>query len=239
MIDTLKIKIREILPKSHKNSRLIKAGICFLIAGILTLSIFLVQKQTNTVTTVLKPASLITAGTEITAAHLKEVEVGEYGLPKNILTEKKNVVGKYAATDLYPSDFIVKNKITDQENEPFQTISADKKIMSFTVESLAASVASNIKKGDTIQVIYSTSIVDHTGMNSFVNVITPECLKKLEVIDIKDAGGYRENEKKDSMSSTSTSFIPAVITVIVNDEQATALYEAEKSKGIHVVFLER
>lgn len=240
MIGNLNFKIKNYLPKSQKNNRIIKISLCFIIAFILTASIFIAAQKQNKVITVIKPSKYITSGTKIKDSDLKEVEVGEYGLPDNTIISKDKIVGMYAKSDLYTSDFITNEKLTTKKAESFITLKKDEKIMSFTVSNLAASVASNIKIGDKIQIIYSVITMDELGINSNSEILSPECLKQLTVIDIKDVNGYKQNgDKKDKNLYSNTSFIPSVITVAVNEEQAQELYKAELSKNIYVIFVER
>lgn len=250
MINKVKFKLREHIPKTQKGSRVIKVIICFVAAAVVTASIFTAQQSQNKVTTVIKPIKTIEAGSRIRASDLKEIEVGEYGLPAGVISTKEKITGKYAKSDIYPSDFITKERLIEKQKTPFTEMPENRKIMSFTVSNLAASVACNIKSGDIIQVIYS--IADPTGMTNETTVYTPESLKRLKVIDIKDANGVVQPGQKNfgqplpevgkgnSISSESTeSFIPSVVTVYVTDEQAAELYRAEQAKSIYTILVER
>ena len=242
MLEKIQFKMRERLPKSQKSNRLFKAGICFLIAIASTVTIYAEQQDQNMLISIVKVKHILSAGTQIKSTDLEAVEVGEYGLPADVITSEDKVAGKYAKTDLYPSDSITPDKISDAREDPFSGISSNKKIMSFTVSSLAASVANNIKVGDIIQVIYGQTTVDASGLNGDTATIAPECLQRLKVIDIKDANGYvQETDKKGGGTSiySASSFIPSVITVEVDDVQAAELYKAELSESIYVLFVER
>ena len=243
MLDSIKFKVREHLPKSQRSSRIFKTLLCFIIAIALTASIFVGVQSQKKVVMVIKSTKILEPGTRITELDLKLKEVGEYGLPEGIIISKDQVVGKYVKSDttIYPADYITPEKLTTKKEEPFTAVNGNKKIMSFSVTNLAASVASNIEPGDIIQVLYSENVTDQNGLNTRSTVITPDCLKTLNVIDIKDANGLTR-DATDSESSklySTTSFIPAVITVVVDDIQAAELYKAEMSKSIYAIFVER
>ena len=51
-------------------------------------------------------------GDEITAEMVQTVEVGAYNLPSGIMTEKDEVVGKYATADLKVGDYILASKLS-------------------------------------------------------------------------------------------------------------------------------
>ncbi|MDY4097152.1 MAG: SAF domain-containing protein [Lachnospiraceae bacterium] len=55
----------------------------------------------------------IKKGDQITKKMLTTVEVGGYNLPGNVIYEAKDVIGKYANTDLYKGDYILASKLSD------------------------------------------------------------------------------------------------------------------------------
>jgi len=241
MFKKIKIKMRERLPKSQKNNRMIKLIACFLIAAISTSLVYAATEESRDTVMIVKVSKKITAGTEIEKSDLQMAEVGAYGLPSDVIASEDMAIGKYAKTDLYPSDNLIPDKLTDKQEDPFSVASTDKKIMSFTVSTLAASVANNIKTGDEIQVIYGQTSLDQTGINSLTNISAPDCLNGLTVIDIKDADGYKQaiGDKENVNPYETTTFIPSVLTVFVDDQQAIELYKAELSKNIYVIFISR
>lgn len=244
MFNKLKSKAGENFPKSKKNSRIFKVVLCFAIALALTASIFVGVQSQKDVVSVVKSMKTLQPGDKIKSSDLELVEVGKYGLSDKVLKSEDEVVGKYVKeeTTIYPDDYITTEKLTSEKQDPFSSIKSGKGIMSFTVPNLAASVANNLRVGDTIQVIYSEQVADPTGMSTGgYNVVTADCLKKLTVIDIKDAAGVEPNDSKSSSANLykSEEFIPSVITVEVDDAQALELSKAELSKNVFVVFKER
>jgi pilus assembly protein CpaB len=243
MFEKIRITLREHLPKSQRNARIIKVVLCFTVAVISTAAVYQMQQDQNTLVEVVKPTEHIRAGSLIKATDVKTVEVGGYGLPDGVVKSEDQVIGRYAKTDLFPSDYIIPDKLSRSQEDPFSGSSDGRKIMSFTVSNLAASVAGNIRPGDTIQVIYSETSYDQSGLSGQTSVVMPEVLTRLQVIDIKDAEGYSREESIHNSDGARlyepTSFIPSVITVYVNDEQAAELYKAEQTKNVYAIFIER
>lgn len=241
MIKKLKFKVKEHFPKSQRTGKMVKAAVCFLVAIMATVSVNVSAQQKVDLVQIVKASHVIRAGTEITVSDLEEVEAVGYGLPKDVLTSKEQVTGKYAAADIYPSDPIIPAKLTDAKADPFLSLAADKNIVSFTVKTLAASVAGNIKAGDMIQVVYAASSIDATSLNSQVDPVEPDCLRRLTVVDIKDSDGYYADSGKEgnSIIKSSAKFIPSTITVLADEIQAKELYKAELTGNIYVRFIER
>ena len=69
-------------------------GICFGIAPA-------VQKLSAGKTKILRVTRTVPRGSCLTEADVEMVEVGSYGLSRDILRDKTAAVGKYATTDLY------------------------------------------------------------------------------------------------------------------------------------------
>lgn len=72
-------------------------GICFGIAPT-------VQKLSAGKTNILRVTRTVPRGSCLTEADVETVEVGSYGLSRDILRDKTAAVGKYATTDLYRID---------------------------------------------------------------------------------------------------------------------------------------
>jgi hypothetical protein len=242
MLEQLRITLRGRLSKSKTTARILIAIFCFAVAAVSALAMSQVLQAQGTLVEVVKPSVHIAAGTQIQAGDVVLVQVGEYGLPGNVATGKIQVVGQYAKTDLYPEDTITLGKLSPRREDPFLGDLAGKKIMSFTVPNLAASVAGNIRTGDIIQIIYSNEGQGVEGRAREIETIMPEALQNLMVVDIKDADGYnREQTESGDVSGLygTDAYIPSVITVYVNDLQAAELHKAERSKSIHVIFIRR
>ena len=94
---------------------------------------------------------------KITSNMVSQVEVGSYGLPKQVIPVSQNIVGKTAKAKIVEGDNIMAGQlISGNENtDEFlsQLSSQGKRAVSVTLPTLAASVSGQIKAGDVVSVI--------------------------------------------------------------------------------------
>lgn len=212
--------------KFLQNKILIGAG-CILLAGIFAFVVLPgMYKGKGGTEKVIKVSGTVGAGTKIEETMLTEVEVGSFGLPEAVIKEKKDVVGKYARTEITPEDCIVKSKLSDYAaNEKLDGILASgQKLVTVTLPSIAAGVGNHLQTGDVISLICYKDDVP----------VVYEELKNIEVYSIENDAAQdiaevnAAEEKSDAVAAT--------LTLIVNDEQAKRLVEAEYSGKLHAVF---
>lgn len=212
--------------KFLQNKILIGAG-CILLAGIFAFAVLPgMYKGKGGTEKVIKVSGTVGAGTKIEETMLTEVEVGSFGLPEAVIKEKKDVVGKYARTEITPEDCIVKSKLSDYAaNEKLDGILASgQKLVTVTLPSIAAGVGNHLQTGDVISLICYKDDVP----------VVYEELKNIEVYSIENDAAQdiaevnAAEEKSDAVAAT--------LTLIVNDEQAKRLVEAEYSGKLHAVF---
>lgn len=212
--------------KFLQNKILIGAG-CILLAGIFAFAVLPgMYKGKGGTEKVIKVSGTVSAGTKIEETMLTEVEVGSFGLPETVIKEKNDVVGKYARTEITPEDCIVKSKLSDYAaNEKLDGILASgQKLVTVTLPSIAAGVGNHLQTGDVI------------SLNCYKDDVplVYEELKNIEVYSIENDAAQdiaevnAAEEKSDAVAAT--------LTLIVNDEQAKRLVEAEYSGKLHAVF---
>ena len=80
--------------------------ICFAVTPLFNSGI---SKKTD----IVRVARDIKAGEQITRDMVKTVEVGSYNLPDNVVRSLDAALGKYAAADMAPGDYILNTKLTD------------------------------------------------------------------------------------------------------------------------------
>lgn len=212
--------------KFLQNRILIGAG-CILLAGIFAFGVLPGMYQGKGGTeTVIKVTGTVGAGTKIEETMLKEVEVGSFGLPENIVKEKTDIVGKYARTEIAAEDCIVKSKLSDYAaNERLDGILANgQKLVTVTLPSIAAGVGNHLRAGDIISLVcYSNGVP-----------MAYEELKNIEVYSIENDAAQDIAEVNAAEAKSDT--VAATLTLIVNDMQAERLVEAEYSGKLHAVF---
>ncbi|MBE5039487.1 Flp pilus assembly protein CpaB [Ructibacterium gallinarum] len=212
--------------KFLQNKILIGAG-CILLAGIFAFAVLPGMYQGKGGTErVIKVSGTVSAGTKIEEAMLTEVEVGSFGLPETVVKEKKDIVGKYARTEITPEDCIVKSKLSDYAaNEKLDGILASgQKLVTVTLPSIAAGVGNHLQAGDVISLICYKDDVP----------MVYEELKNIEVYSIENDAAQDIAEVNAAEEKSDT--VAATLTLIVNDTQAKRLVEAEYSGKLHAVF---
>ena len=94
-------------------NRTVIGVLCILLALIICFGVTpLFSRSASEKTEIVRVTMDIKEGDEITAEMVQTVEVGAYNLPQNLMTDKKEVVGKYATADLAAGDYILSNKLS-------------------------------------------------------------------------------------------------------------------------------
>lgn len=215
--------------KFLQNKILIGAG-CIILAGILAFAVLPgMYKGKGGTEKVIKVKGAVGAGTKIEETMLVEVEVGSYGLPASVVKDKKDVIGKYARTEIAAEDYIVKSKLSDYiANEKLDGIlSNGQKLVTVTLPSIAAGVGNHLQTGDIISLI---CYIDDAP-------VVYEELKNIEVYSIENDDA--QNIDDVNSAEEKSDVVAATLTLIVNDAQAKRLVEAEYSGKLHAVFERR
>ncbi|MCR4719080.1 MAG: Flp pilus assembly protein CpaB [Firmicutes bacterium] len=211
-------------------NRIFLGSMCILLAAVVAFFVIPgINKSKNNTEKIIKFSSDVYAGTQIKEDMVTETEVGSFGLPKSVIKNKDDIVGKYAICDIKADDLILSDKISDYAaNEKLDRIYENgQKLITVSIESIAAGVGNHIKAGDIISVIYYK---DNTAIRKpELNNIEVYSVRNSEAVDIDDSS--IDNEAKDKIAST--------ITLIVNNTQAEALVVAEYSGKLHLVFEKR
>lgn len=173
----------------------------------------------------------IKEGDEIAAEMVQTVEVGAYNLPQNLMTDKKEVIGKYATADLAAGDYILSSKLSAvpaAENAYLYNLDGTKQAISVTIKSFATGLSGKLESGDIVTVI----VADYQGKGE--TAIPPE-LQYVEVISVTASSGYDANtgEVVDEKE------LPSTVTLLVTTEQAKVLAELEQDSELHLALVYR
>lgn len=212
------------------HSKIIIGGICIVVAAVFAFVILPgMYKDKGETTKVLKLNQTVSAGTKITEEMLKETEVGSFGIPDNVIKDKKKAVGKFARTEILPEDIILESKLSKYAtNEKLDSImNSGKKLITVSLPSIAAGVGNNLQPGDIVSILlYADNAV-----------VVSEELKNIEVYSIENDNAQNLDEV--SSEEDEREKIAATITLIVDAAQAEKLVNAEYSGKLHVVFERR
>lgn len=171
-------------------NRTVIGVLCILLALIICFGVTpLFSRSASEKTEIVRVTKDIKEGDEITAEMVQTVEVGAYNLPQNLMTDKKEVVGKYATADLAAGDYILSSKLSAvpaAENAYLYNLDGKKQAISVTIKSFATGLSGKLESGDIVTVI----VADYQGKGE--TAIPPE-LQYVEVISVTASSGYRDN----------------------------------------------
>ena len=213
-------------------NRTVIGVLCILLALIICFGVTpLFNRSASEKTEIVRVAKDIKEGDEITAEMVQTVEVGAYNLPQNLMTDKKEVVGKYATADLAAGDYILSSKLSAvpaAENAYLYNLDGTKQAISVTIKSFATGLSGKLESGDIVTVI----VADYQGKGE--TAIPPE-LQYVEVISVTASSGYDANtgEVVDEKE------LPSTVTLLVTTEQAKVLAELEQDSELHLALVYR
>ena len=213
-------------------NRTVIGVLCILLALIICFGVTpLFSRSASEKTKIVRVTKDIQEGDEITAEMVQTVEVGAYNLPQNLMTDKKEVVGKYATADLAAGDYILSSKLSAvpaAENAYLYNLDGTKQAISVTIKSFAVGLSGKLESGDIVTVI----VADYQGKGE--TAIPPE-LQYVEVISVTASSGYDANtgEVVDEKE------LPSTVTLLVTTEQAKVLAELEQDSELHLALVYR
>ena len=213
-------------------NRTVIGVLCILLALIICFGVTpLFSRSASEKTEIIRVTKDIKEGDEITAEMVQTVEVGAYNLPQNLMTDKKDVVGKYATADLAAGDYILSSKLSAvpaAENAYLYNLDGKKQAISVTIKSFATGLSGKLESGDIVTVI----VADYQGKGE--TAIPPE-LQYVEVISVTASSGYDANtgEVVDEKE------LPSTVTLLVTTEQAKVLAELEQDSELHLALVYR
>jgi len=213
-------------------NRTVIGVLCILLALIICFGVTpLFSRSASEKTEIVRVTKDIKEGNEITAEMVQTVEVGAYNLPQNLMTDKKEVVGKYATADLAAGDYILSSKLSAvpaAENAYLYNLDGKKQAISVTIKSFATGLSGKLESGDIVTAI----VADYQGKGE--TAIPPE-LQYVEVISVTASSGYDANtgEVVDEKE------LPSTVTLLVTTEQAKVLAELEQDSELHLALVYR
>ena len=215
-------------------NRTVIGVLCILLALIICFGVTpLFSRSASEKTEIVRVTKDIKEGNEITAEMVQTVEVGAYNLPQNLMTDKKEVVGKYATADLAAGDYILSSKLSAvpaAENAYLYNLDGKKQAISVTIKSFATGLSGKLESGDIVTVI----VADYQGKGE--TAIPPE-LQYVEVISVTASSGYDANTGE--VVDEDEKELPSTVTLLVTTEQAKVLAELEQDSELHLALVYR
>ena len=214
-------------------NRTVIGVLCILLALVICFGVTpLFSRSASEKAEIVRVTADIKEGDEITAEMVQTVEVGAYNLPSGIMTEKDEVVGKYATADLKVGDYILASKLSNEpaaENAYLYNLDGTKQAISVTIKSFATGLSGKLESGDIVSVL----VADYQGMGE--TVIPPE-LQYVEVISVTASSGYDANTGE---AVGDEKELPSTVTLLVTTEQAKVLAGLEQESELHLALVYR
>ena len=214
-------------------NRTVVGVLCILLALLICFGVTpLFSRSASEKAEIVRVTADIKEGDEITAEMVQTVEVGAYNLPSGIMTDKDEVIGKYATADLEVGDYILASKLSNEpaaENAYLYNLDGTKQAISVTIKSFATGLSGKLESGDIVSVL----VADYKGMGE--TVIPPE-LQYVEVISVTASSGYDANTGE---AVEDEKELPSTVTLLVTTEQAKVLAGLEQESELHLALVYR
>ena len=212
-------------------NRTVLGLICILLALVLAFGIApFVNKFADSRSEVLRVKQTVTQGHRLTGDDIETVSVGNYNMPADVLTNRDDVIGKYAAVGMTKGDYLFASKLTDTADsaeDVFKTLDGTQVAVSVTIPSFAGGLSGKLQNGDIVSmIVYNAEKKEST---------IPEALKYVRVITATTDDGLDKDELVQKEDGTYE--LPSTLTLLVTDYQARLLAEYENSGKMHAALV--
>ena len=213
-------------------NRTVIGVICMVLAIAVTFLIApLVNRLSTDTSEVVRLAENVKQGVQITADHLEVAKVKTDSVPVGTLNDPKEIIGKYAASQLYAGDYLTASKLTGEANtasDIFASLDGTKVAVSVAIDTFAAGLSGKLENGDIISMI----VVDKETGKAFI----PAALRYMKVITTTTSGGIDQDSIVKNEDGSYE--IPSTVTLLCNTEQAKMLakYNAETTLTVALVY---
>lgn len=175
-------------------------------------------------------------GEIIETSDIGTTTVGKYKLDSNIITNKEDIVGKYATKDMYKGRFYYKQDI-DVEKPPTEVRDKIEQGAMAIETDLVKCVGGIPREGDYVKI----NIIKKGDSSTPTEVIQYAELARLKILDIKNnnsesiAKDERDNSAMGNVSSSQTK--PDLVIFEVNQEQEVKLLIGQYTGDLHLTLL--
>ena len=199
--------------------------ICFAVTPLFNQSI----SEKTEIVRVVKP---VKNGEEIQSDMVKQVEVGGYNLPEDVVKSSDTVIGKFATADLAVGDYILSSKLAEEpaeENAYLYHLTGEKQAISVSVKNFANGLSGKLQSGDIVSVIAP----DYKKQGS---TVIPAELQYVEVIAVTANSGSDANTGEQTEESEERE-LPDTVTLLVTPEQSICLWYIVESRKMQPCLL--
>lgn len=198
--------------------------------------------QTNGKTEIIRVTSPIAKGEEITPEAVEMAEVGSYNLPEQAARSMQDVIGRYAAADFAPGDYILASKVSlipVTSDAALNHIPSGKAAISLTVKSLAAGLSDKLQPGDIIRIYHYLDTAREVPELRYVQVLSVTDSSGNNVDNTAEPGEGEEKQQSATITVLASPEQAEVITGIENDGTAHAALICRNNKALAEELLQR
>lgn len=182
------------------------------------------KTRSNETKNVLVTTKKIEVGDKITDEMLSIKKIS--GDTSGLLTNKEDVVGKYAKIPMVANDYVTNDKLNVEAlygSAYLENLGDGDRAISVSVTTNAKGLSGKLESGDIVSVILSNTENEDGTKNTYI----PDELKYVEVISVSDTSG------NDVGSSEDAEKIGSTVTLLTREEQSLILARAEGYEDIH------
>lgn len=218
------------------NNRFIYGILSIVLAAIIAfIAIPAVTSRTSSTCEIVRMKNAVSRGTLITADDIELVEVGGYNLPDSAARKLEDAAGTYAATDLYPGEYILPEMVSStplSSDLTLNEIPDGMVAISITTQTLATALSDKLQGGDIIRLYHYD---DNNALEPVTDIPELRFVKVLSVSDSKglDVDYSTPPDEDEERQQTAT------ITVLATPEQAMLLTRYENEGVLHVALISR
>lgn len=218
------------------NNRFIYGILSIVLAAVIAfIAIPAVTSKTSSTCGIARMKNAVPRGTLITTNDVELAEVGGFNLPDGVARQTQDVIGTYAATDLFPGDYILPEKVSSvplSSDLSLNGIPDGMVAISITTQTLATALSDKLQGGDIIRLYHYD---DDNELEPVTDIPELRFVKVLSVTDSKglDVDYTTPPEEDEERQQTAT------ITVLATPEQALLLARYENEGRLHVALITR
>ncbi len=220
-------------------NKLFIGAMCLLLAGALSFGLLprLYGAQSGT-TEIVKLRQNAEYGTVITEDMLTVAEVGSYGLPDTVVTDKSEIIGLVAGDSIYAGEYLWRDRfmtpdaLAESKAQNGYGLSEGTYLLTIALPSESSGLAGILRSGDTVDVYGYTdesgSAVASVALTAvFVNKVLNSKLVSLDDLDA-------ELTANPDADPADYDLAPAYVVFTVNEQQAKVLIGLEKDETLHL-----
>jgi len=224
-------------------NKLFIGAMCLMMAGAIAFGLLprLYGAQSGT-TEIVKLRQTVEYGTVITEDMLTVAEIGSYGLPDNIVTNKTEIVGLVAGSTVYAGEYLWRDRFMppdafeESKTKKSYGLSEGTYLLTIALPSESSGLAGILRSGDTVDVYGYTDESGSAVVSEALTAVTVYKVLNSKLVSLDDLDAkLAANPDADPADYD---LAPAYVVFTVNEQQAKVLIGLEKDESLHLTLRE-